>query len=380
MRRAIPAFWPTDLVGRRGSRYEIVTPALVLDLDAAEHNFSRLLRTLQQSGLGLRVNVKTHKCVRLAQWQIELGANGVCCATLGEAAAMIEAAVPGVLLATPMTTVAKIREIIDLARRGDLTVAVDHPKNVGALSKAAEAAGVRLGVLIDVDPGSRRTGVASDDEAVRLVEEVVRSRGLEYRGLQCYAGFVQHIENLSERRAKNFAVTTRLAALVRRLTVAGHAPRIVSGGGTGTFDLDAEAKVFTESQAGSFMFMDVQYEDVWTNDGLEPPFAPSMFVQTAVHSASHAGVVTTDAGSKRFATDGGRVVVHTPLPVPVEYKFHGDEHGKIFFSDGRSSLDIGDRVECRLPHSDPTINLYDRIHCVRGDVLTDVWPIDARGI
>ncbi len=375
-----PLFWPTSLMGRAGSRSELVTPALVLDLDAAEKNFRLLLDTLRARGLALRVNVKTHKCLALARWQMQLGASGVCCATLGEAAVMIDGGIAGVLIATPMTTPQKIAEVIRLAAKADLLLAVDHSDNVAALSKAAAAAGVTVGILVDVDPGSKRTGVASDEAAIALVQQVAGSPGLRYRGLQCYAGFIQHIENLVERREKNTQVTTRLQRLVERLRSIALAPEIVSGGGTGTFDLDAMAAVFTESQAGSFMFMDVQYEDVWTKDGLTPPFEPAMFVQTAVHSASHAGVVTTDAGSKRFATDGGRVIVQTPMPVPVEYKFHGDEHGKIFFADGKTHLTVGDRVECRLPHCDPTINLYDRIHCVRGDALVDVWPIDARGI
>ncbi len=375
-----PHFWPDNLVGRNGSRHEIVTPALILDLDAAEKNFRVLLDSLRARGLGLRVNVKTHKCLALARWQMRLGATGVCCATLGEAAVMIDGGISGVLIATPMTTPRKIAEVIRLAGVSELLLAVDHPDNVAALSKAAAAAGVTIGILVDVDPGSRRTGAASDDAAVALVKQVAESAGLRYRGVQCYAGFIQHIENLVERREKNTQVTSRLRQLVERLRAMELAPEIISGGGTGTFDLDAMAAVFTESQAGSFMFMDVQYEDVWTKDGLVPPFEPAMFVQTAVHSASHAGVVTTDAGSKRFATDGGRVIVQTPLPVPVEYKFHGDEHGKIFFADCKNHLTVGDRVECRLPHCDPTINLYDRIHCVRGNTLIDVWSIDARGI
>jgi D-serine deaminase-like pyridoxal phosphate-dependent protein len=311
---------------------------------------------------------------------MKLGATGVCCATLGEAAVMIDGGVKGVLIATPMTTPQKIAEVVRLAGKSELLLAVDHPGNVSALSEAAAAAGVTIGILVDVDPGSKRTGVASDDAAVALVQQVSGSAGLRYGGLQCYAGFIQHIENLTERREKNAQVTNRLQRLVERLNALNLAPQIVSGGGTGTFDFDAMAAVFTESQAGSFMFMDVQYEDVWSKDGLKPPFEPAMFVQTAVHSASHEGVVTTDAGSKRFATDGGRVIVQTPMPVPVEYKFHGDEHGKIFFADGKTHLTVGDRVECRLPHCDPTINLYDRIHCVRGDTLVAVWPIDARGI
>src|SRR5262249_23620463 len=118
----------------------------------------------------------------------------------------------------------------------------------------------------------------------------------------------------------------------------------------------------------------------WHKDGKTPPFATSLFVQTAVHSASHEGFVTTDAGAKRFGMDGSRVVVASDLGVETEYKTHGDEHGKVFFKDGRNHLAIGDRVECIAPHCDPTINLYDHFYCVRGDTVTAIWPIDARGI
>ena len=167
-----PHFWPDSLVGREGSRHELVTPALILDLDAAEKNFKLLLDTLRVRGLGLRVNVKTHKCLPLAEWQMKLGATGVCCATLGEAAVMIDGGVKGVLIATPMTTPQKIAEVVRLAGKSELLLAVDHSDNVSALSEAAAAAGVTIGILVDVDPGSKRTGVASDDAAVALVQQV----------------------------------------------------------------------------------------------------------------------------------------------------------------------------------------------------------------
>lgn len=375
-----PLLWPEALIGKPGSRYELITPALVLDLDLAKANMHKLTRSLFARGLRLRANAKTHKSSPAARFQIAHGAIGVCCATIGEAAVMMAAGLEGVLLTTPMTTRAKIGAAIDLRRKANLMLTVDHVENAAELSLAATQAGVQFEVLVDVDPGSHRTGVARDQDAMQLVAQVQRSPGLIYAGLQCYAGSVQHIENAGERAAQNRRVLARLRGLVDALTVCGSAPRIVSGGGTGSFDTDDAFGVLTESQAGSFMFMDVQYLDVWRKQGLEPPFATALHVQTAVHSASHRGFVTTDAGSKRFATDGGRVLVDTPLPVPVEYRFHGDEHGKVHFADGGSHLRIGDRIECVVSHCDPTINLYDRIHCVRADVLVDVWPIDARGV
>ena len=351
-----------ELVGIPGSRHRLVTPALVLDIDVATANLHLMVSRLARSNLKLRANAKSHKCTALARHQVARGVIGVCCATVGEAAAMAAAGIPGILVTTPMTTPQKIAIVIGLVKAGsDLMLAVDYPSNVSALAAAAASAGVRLRVLIDVDAGAHRTGVASSEAAIALALQVSRSPGLEYAGLQCYAGQVQHLPSADARAQGNREALARLRALKDALVHEGLPPAIVSGGGTGTFDTDGSSGALTESQAGSFMFMDVEYLEVWEREGRTPPFTVSLYVQTAVHSASHEGMVTTDAGSKRFATDAGHVVVATPLPVATRYAFHGDEHGKVHFADGRNHLSIGDRIECVVPHCDPTINLYDRI-------------------
>src|SRR5688572_31874687 len=118
----------------------------------------KLVRSLSARGLKLRANAKTHKSSQAARFQVEQGASGICCATIGEAAVMAAAGIDGILLTTPMTTSAKIAAAIDIRRRTDLLMTVDHPDNVAALSRAATQAGVEIKVLIDVDPGSHRTG------------------------------------------------------------------------------------------------------------------------------------------------------------------------------------------------------------------------------
>lgn len=369
------------IIGKTGSRYQLITPALVLDLDIMEENLSLMIQKLRAQGLALRANAKTHKCSVISRRQIMAGAIGVCCATIGEAEVMAAAGVRDILITTPMTTPQKMTAVGSLLQAGhDIMLAVDHVDNVRALDALFSQHKLRLKVLVDIDPGSKRTGAATDDAIIGVVKAVADSTSLDYRGVQYYAGFVQHIENRAEREQKNRDGLQRLSAIVGTLTAMGHKPDIVSGGGSGSFDMDEAFHVLTESQAGSFMFMDTQYNDVWHKDGVEPPFKTSLFVQTAVHSSSHVGFVTTDAGSKRFGMDGSRVVLSTRLKVETEYKTHGDEHGKIFFADGWNHLKIGDRVECIVPHCDPTINLYDRFYCVRGDTVVDIWSIDARGI
>jgi D-serine deaminase-like pyridoxal phosphate-dependent protein len=152
---------------------------------------------------------------------------------------------------------------------------------------------------------------------------------------------------------------------------------IVSGGGTGTYNIDAEAQVFTELQAGSYIFMDKQYNEVTIANGAPMPFETALFVQTTVISANTAGIATTDAGLKSFATEAGAPLIHAGAPDGATYFFFGDEQGGIFL--GNKKMAPGAVVTCSAPHCDPTVNLYDFYHVVDGDTLVDLWPIEARG-
>jgi len=154
---------------------------------------------------------------------------------------------------------------------------------------------------------------------------------------------------------------------------------IVTGGGTGTFDLDPERQIFTELQVGSYIFMDVQYLQALADGRNAPPFETSLFVATAVVSVNAPGYVTTDAGLKCFATDGPAPELASGAPAGSRYEFFGDEHGKLVLPPGAMRPALGARIECVTPHCDPTVNLHDFYHLVRGDTLVEIWPVDARG-
>ena len=369
-----------DLVGVPGGRWKLQTPALVIDVDALERNIARMAEHARKSQIALRPHAKTHKCSEIAKRQIEAGALGICVAKLGEAEALAEAGIDSILVTSPVVTDAGMARVLALnSKLRELIVVCDNPAVAARLAAGARARRMQLRVVVDIDPGMSRTGVRPGRDAVALVEQVANSGSLEYIGLQCYAGNLQHLESPNERRDKSLSVMKELAAFRDELKARGLAPGILTGGGTGTFDIDPEARTLTELQVGSYVFMDRQYNDVWERPGDRVPFETSLFVQTIVISANREGLATTDAGFKSFATDAGPPLIASGAPQDATYFFFGDEQGGILYDPAQGSVRPDDVVTCVVPHCDPTVNLYDCFHCVRGDTLEAVWRIEARG-
>lgn len=356
------------------ARAELPTPALVIDRAALERNIAAMARFAGERGLALRPHAKTHKSADIAAAQIAAGAVGVCCAKLAEAEALAREGIASVLITSPLVAAQAVRRLIALAAQiGALAVVADHPDNVAALAAAATAAGVTLEVVIDVDPGLHRTGVASPAAAVELARCVAAAASLRLGGVQFYCGREQHIQAMSERRARIVERTAYLRTVLEALAAAGFPIERISGSGTGTFMLDAGLGVFTELQVGSYVFMDREYLDCELEDGIAPTFEPALSVEATVISANHAGHVTVDAGFKALAADAG------PPSVVAggTYHFMGDEHGAVAGAPRR--LALGERVALTQGHCDPTVNLYDRYAVVEGDTVTALWPVTARG-
>ncbi|MEE8172613.1 MAG: DSD1 family PLP-dependent enzyme [Alphaproteobacteria bacterium] len=370
----------TPLIGQPGSRARLMTPALVLDLDAMEGNIARMQGFSEEHDISLRPHCKTHKSIAIARLQIEAGALGIGAATLGEAEIMGGAGIPGVLVTSPVIADTKIDALMALNREAEgLMQTVDNMENLRALDAAAGQAGAPLNVVIDVDVGLHRTGAFSVADAVALVEAAVAAGNLKYSGVQGYAGHIMHIEDYQERRETNIADTKPLNDTCAALAEKNLTPAIVTGAGTGTYDIDATLGVMSEMQVGSYVVMDVEYRDVHCQGGEGWLFEPALFVRATVVSANHDGHATIDAGLKCFATDGPLPDFASGAPIGSSYGYFGDEHGRIAFAQANQRLALGDAVECIVPHCDPTINLHDVYHCVRGDTLVDIWPVDARG-
>lgn len=368
------------LIGRQGSRADLNTPVLVLDVEALDRNIAAMAVLAANHGVALRPHAKTHKSVDIALRQKAAGAVGVCCAKIGEAEVLAEGGVTGILITSPVAAPAAIDRLAKLAANAEgLMAVVDHPGVAERINAALAATETRLDVIIDIDPGIARTGVASAEAAVALAKLITASPNLEYRGVQFYCGSQQHIESYADRHAAIVERTAYLKEVIGALTEAGFAPEIVTGSGTGTHRIDLGLGVFNELQAGSYVFMDKQYLDCDIAEGGEPPFGVSLSVDTRVVSANHSGLVTIDAGYKSLSTDGGVAVVQRGAPEAAFFAFMGDEHAALIAPGIGTQLAPGDPVSLTVPHCDPTVNLYDHYHVVAGDTLIDIWPVSARG-
>ncbi len=375
------------LIGVPGGRHLLDTPALLIDLPAMTRNIERMAAFARLRGVNLRPHVKTHKSVEIARRQVAAGAIGVSCVTLGEAEVMVQGGIPGVLITSPAVTPSKIARLIKLAqqaRPGDVMVVVDNPQNLAELARAASELTHPLDVLVDYGAGYNRTGAATQAKVLELAALAAAEPRLRLRGLQAYAGNLQHIVARDERSAAAAGLRETVAGIVAAARRQGLNFDIVTGAGTGTHDLDSQENAFTELQAGSYVFMDAEYSRVLADGDRPSPFETSLFVQTAVVSTNATDWVTVDGGTKCFSTDSGVPVVAKGADAASRYAFFGDEHGKLMPPAGSQGSQaqrpaLGARVEFVTPHCDPTVNLHDAYHVVEGGTLVAIWPVDARG-
>jgi len=354
-------------VGR--PRRELVTPALILDLDVARRNIQFMAERLRTLKAKLRPHVKVQKSPELARLQIEAGALGVCTATIWEAIVMSRAGIEDVLIANQVGGREKIAALARAAKYGRLTVAVDDPHNAQDLSEAVQAAGSKLDVLVEVDVGMGRGGVRSAEEAVSLARRIAELPGLRMRGVQGYEGHCMLEPDRAVRVQKARAAMDYLGTVIEHLAAAGFACEVVSAGGTGTYDITANDPRVTEIQAGSYVFMDNFH------GSLVPGFSRALTVLGTV-IIQHGNTIVLDSGRKSVGID-------FVLPTMIDYPFYqaryfAEEHA-LFDVDARCRLKLEDTVELVPGYAPTTVNLYDAYHVVENDVVVDIWPIIPRG-
>lgn len=358
---------------------DLPTPALLLDLDALEHNIATMIDMAAGAGIGLRPHGKSHKSPQIARILTEMGAKGTCCATLAELEGFAAEDLPGLLLTAPIATAEQIARLGKLHASGaDVMVVADNPDVVPALSRIA---GDRpLPVLVDCDVGQHRTGVADADAAEALARAITDAPGLTYAGVQAYWGHLQQVPDVTDRHARVKEAARMLAAILDRLAAAGLPAGIVTGGGTGTFGIDRNLGLFTELQPGSFLVLDSLYGPLAIEPDGTNPFRHALFVRAAVVSTNPRGnlapQVTINAGLKAFATDSGLPRLATERP-GTTFRYMGDEHGALTQPDDQP-FKLGEEVDLIPSHCDPTVNLYPCYHLLRGGTLEGSWAITGR--
>src|SRR6266566_940162 len=283
---------------------EVDTPALVLDLDALEGNVSRMADAVKESGVRLRPHAKSHKCAEIARAQVAAGAVGVCCQKVSEAEALVAGGVADVLVTNEIVGRRKTERLARLAREAKVAVLADDAGNVADLDAAARAEGVRLDVLVEVNVGADRCGIAPGGPALALARGIAACRSLHFAGLHAYHGSAQHVRGPADRRAAIAAAAEKARLTKALIESAGIACETVTGAGTGTFLLESASRVFNEIQPGSYVFMDADYNrNVWEEGW--PRFEQSLFVLATVMSAPASDRAVLDAGLKASSVDSG---------------------------------------------------------------------------
>lgn len=352
------------------TKNEIPTPALLLDLPTMEYNIKKMADFFKDKEASIRPMFKTPKLVPIALRQLEAGADGITCAKLSEAEVLVKGGIKDILIANQVIGKDKISRLMLLLKTADVKVAVDDEIHVQSLSEAAQAAGLELGILIEVNVGLPRCGV-KPEEAVEIARLVDKAPGLSLRGIMGYEGHLVLNEDEKIRIDETKKSMGELVQAAESIRKDGMECKIVSGGGTGTYNITGEFPGITEVQAGSYVMMDTRY------DKLDLGFKKAVTILSTVQSRALEGWAIVDAGVKAVSNDFGMPDL---IGVPdTRLVLLSEEHGHLYADGKDPGLSIGDKIELYPSHICTTINLHDRIYAVRGEVVEEIWPIEARG-
>lgn len=352
---------------------DLDTPALVVDLDIMERNLRRCAEYCARHGLRLRPHTKTHKSSLLARKQLALGAAGLTVAKAGEAEVMIAAEPDDLLIAYPVIGEPKLKRLAAVARSARVTVALDSLEAARALSQTAESEKLQLGILVEVDVGLGRVGVAPS-EAIELARAVSRLPSINLRGLTFYPG---HIKDQDDVRIADLSRT--IAGLKDCFVRAGFAPEIVSGGSTPLLWRSHEIEGLNEIRPGTYIFNDLN--TVESGACALEDCAASILVTVVSHARGDRMIV--DGGSKTFSSDrlnSGRPGFGRLAEAPGA-AFHkmNEEHGFIDLAAAERSFSIGEKTRIIPNHICVAVNLHERAYGVRAGMVEQIWTVEARG-
>lgn len=353
-----------------GSTTEVIdTPSLIVDLDVMERNMERISSACRAGSVNWRPHCKAHKSPDIARMEIAAGAIGITCAKLCEAEMLADAGIEDILIANQIAGPIKIGRLIELRRRVDVAVAVDGRENVAALAEAAAEAGVRLRVLIEVDTGTNRAGVQPNRPVLELAKFIAGQPSLDLAGVMTWEGHTTRIENPAEKRRAIAKAVGKLVSSAELCRANGIEIRIVSCGGTGTFEISSRIAGVTEIQAGGGVLGDVRYRTLY-----HVPVDYGLTVLSTVTSRPNPRRIVADAGKKSMSTDAGMPI---PLVENVESVGFSAEHAKIELSEPAAAPRVGDRIRFVVGYADTTVHLHSELYATRRGRIEAVWPIPA---
>ncbi len=356
---------PYHLVRRNVN--DLPTPALIVDLPVLMGNLATMQLLVSEYGKALRAHIKTHKCSALARMQMEAGAVGVTCATLGEAEAMAAVGIRDILVANQFVTTDKLERIVRLLETSKVKFVVDSLFGIEAAEATARQHACRFEVLVEVDTGGNRCGAQSPQEIVALVQRIQGSRFLHFGGIQAYYGGTSYIKDLVERERVVGASDRSLEVVLDAVRQVCDIPR-VSGAGTGNARFHLRDGVLTEIQSGSYVYSDTTYRE------RAPEYRPALFVLSTVISRPQETRIVLDAGLKSMGTEFSDPEL---VRYPHMKKYHFSEEHLQWQVDRGPAPQIGEKVLIIPSHCCTTVNLHRLCFVVQDEKVVDLWEIDA---
>ena len=350
---------------------ELPTPALVVDIEIMTRNMETMANYLTKVKTQLRPHAKTHKTPAIGHMQMRAGAVGLCCATVGEAEVLVYAGIPEVMIANEIVDPVSLRRAVNLARQARVLMIVDDCENVKNLAAVARQYGAVVDVLVDLDVGQGRCGSRSLEKLEQVARQVVKQKSLNLKGVFGYEGHLQFLTDREERSHKGREATGLLVRAAKELAGMGMNMEIVSGAGTGTYDIAAEFAEMTEIQAGSYIFMDGTYQKL----GL--PFQQSLTVMATVVSRPTDDLAVFDVGIKGISPERFNPSLQGVVGGCVEVKSLSEEHAVANIAGGFDPKP-GEKYHFIPSHCCSTVNLYDAMFVSRNGIVEAVWPIAAR--
>jgi D-serine deaminase-like pyridoxal phosphate-dependent protein len=356
---------------------DLPTPCMIVDQKIFDANLRTMSEHCRVTGIHLRGHVKVHKSTEIAKRQLALGAIGLTCATIAECELMSHAGISNMLLTRQPASKNNIERVIALAKHDpSFETVVDDPIAADRLDAAAAAEGVKLKIVVDVYAGMTRHGIAAGTPAIELAKKVDRAKNLKLAGMMGYSGVAAHTHGFAARMRKSCEDTSPMLETVAQARAAGLPIDIITGGSTGTYNIDSEIKGLTELQAGSYVFMDTVYRAI---GGKSDPdayndFGMALTVMTSVVSRRHAHQCTIDAGNKALLRPTDQVKGRPEVKIENQ----GAEYGILVWNDGDRDFKLGERVELYPSNLDMSTNVFDRYYVTRGEQVVDEWPIMGR--
>jgi len=346
---------------------DLETPALILDKKIFEVNMDKMDELLKNTSMRLRPHYKSNKCAEIAKIQIARGASGITCAKLGEAMDLANAGIKNILIANQIVQPSKIKKIAKLAKNSYLIVCVDKIENIVELSLAATEAGSKIHCLVEYEVGMKRCGVDTYESFLELAKVIDKCDGLIFEGIQAYAGHMAHEHSREVRIAETIRIENEISGLKKYVEDNGLIVNEVGGGSTGTVEEKPNDSVYTDMQAGSYIFMDNAYKQ------LNLRFENALFVLTTVISTKGDRVVT-DTGVKSLGMDQGNpIFLGVPEDSPISMS---EEHGAVYC---KHNFELNDKLLYIPGHCCTTVNVFDEIYVVDGEEVVDCWKVTSRG-